>query len=246
MELTCTDPPWAGIDPDLIISGELSLPDLERYWTAPMGDVGKRAECCNCKRVLPITESGLCHDCHGVAAGKQGSGLLNALTLHRARVVKVDPVPTGKIGTSDEFSPPKVVGKINLPTPRPPSRKIDAPAQCKREAQADEAEGIRVVDEDGNDLGRLRSYGEKIPSQMQPSAEAETPTPVTRHRPIIPKIRRALIVEVGDVELEFRAGCDGLDIKIDDGTGVIFFAQNMALSLIAELQALADSAKEGA
>lgn len=244
MELTCTDPPWAGIDPDLIISGELSLPDLERYWTEPMGDVGKRASCCNCKRVLPIAGSGLCHDCHSTAAGKHGSALLNALTLHRAKVVKIDPVPTGKIGANDEFSPPKVVGKINLPTPRPPAVKRDPPAQCQRKVQVDEADGIRVVDEDGNDLGRLRSYGEKIPSQMQLSAVAETPPPVPRHRPIAPKIRRALIVEVGDVELEFRAGCDGIDIKVDDGTGVIFMAQHMSLSLIDELQNLAASAKE--
>lgn len=250
MELTCKEPPWVTIDPDLIISGELELADLERYWTSPMGDPGKKAPCCNCDRTLSIRESGLCQDCYEVAKGKRGSVLLNALTVFRAKAAKIQMAPINRVGGFDEsFSPPKGIGKVNISNaPVPKTSKIAIPDKIHQGAAEDEREdeGIRVIDEDGNDLGRLSAYGNRLPTQVQPSVEEETPTAVTRGRQITPRIRRALIVEVGDVELEFRAGGDGIDIKIDDGNGVIFFAQNLELSLITELQTLVGSSKETA
>jgi len=191
---------------------------------------GRKAPSCNCERELPIRESGLCQECYAVAAGKRGSSLMNALTVFRAKTVKVDPVPTGKIDVDPEFVPPKVVGKVALPGK--PDKAIKPKVN----------DGIRVIDEAGKDVGSLRSYAAQMPDlDRQPIS---VPMPARRHNQIVPHIKRAVIIEVGDVEIEFRAGCAGLDIKVDDGTGVIFFAQDMPLSFIAELQQLAEIAKE--
>lgn len=245
--------PWTAIDADLLVSGALTLDDLEGYWTAPVGDPGEQAACCNCGRDQRVRAYGLCTECFAVADGKTGSELLNALTIFRARVVPVEQVPMGASGPV-EFERPKVIGKVEVPTGgtarggarrgpgRPPKN-----VQPENEPQPQEREPLRVCDEDGRDLGTLRAMAARMKAEEEATAarvEHPEPTPgresadefVRSTAPV--RIRRALVLEVASTEVEFRCGAGGMDILIRDDEGDVFAAFDLPSTIVDELQAL--------
>lgn len=238
MELSAQ--PWAGIDPDLMISGQLSLSDLERYWTTPMGQSGSKDACCNCGRVLPIMLHGLCRDCVGAAGRKVGSDLLNALTLCRARYVAVAPVPHGKIGqgSPENFERPKVVGRV--PVAQPMEQPVVPAEQEAQPAEPPDAPvgGLRVEGEDGADLGPLAEYmAARDAEAAQQSAEDECDTPIRQQPrtigPIKPVAKRALVIEYGDAEIQFRIADGRVDVRCEDGGDLIFLAREIDLQFFA-------------
>lgn len=245
--------PWTAIDADLLVSGALTLDDLEGYWAAPVGDPGEQAACCNCGRDQRVRAYGLCAECFAVADGKTGSELLNALTIFRARVVPVEQVPMGASGPV-EFERPKVIGKVEVPTGgtarggarrgpgRPPKN-----VQPENEPQPQEREPLRVCDEAGRDLGTLRSMAARMKAEEEATAarvEHPEPTPgresadefVRSTAPV--RIRRALVLEVASTEVEFRCGAGGMDILIRDDEGDVFAAFDLPSTIVDELQAL--------
>ena len=239
--------PWTEIDTDLLVSGALPLDDLEGYWTAPVGDPGEQAACCNCGRDQRVRAYGLCAECFAVADGKTGSELLNALTIFRARVVPVQQVPMGASGPV-EFERPKVIGKVEVPTGGAAKRgrpKKNVPPD--HEPQPQEREPLRVCDEAGRDLGTLRSMAARMKAEEEAAAaRVEHPEPapgresadefVRSTAPV--RIRRALVLEVASTEVEFRCGADGMDILIRDDEGEVFAAFDLPSTIADELQAL--------
>ena len=245
--------PWTEIDADLLVSGVLTLDDLEGYWAAPVGDPGEQAACCNCGRDRRVRAYGLCAECFAVADGKTGSELLNALTIFRARVLPVQQVPMGASGPV-EFERPKVIGKVEVPTGgaarggarrgpgRPPKN-----VQPENEPQPQEREPLRVCDEAGRDLGTLRSMAARMKAEEEAAAaRVEHPEPapgresadefVRSTAPV--RIRRALVLEVASTEVEFRCGAGGMDILIRDDEGDVFAAFDLPSTIVDELQAL--------
>ena len=237
------DNPWAGIDPALLTSDTLTLADLDRYWTVPQGEPGRAAPCCNCSRTLRIEDHGLCGECRALAGDKTGSDLLNALTIFRALVIPVEPVPTGAIGDAGEdFERPRVVGKVEVPPPakRGPGRprKVAAP-----KAPAPKSAPLRVCDEDGRDLGTLRALADRMLAEEEAAGATEPPAPAADDPPRTsppagPRIRRARVIEVDRAEVEFRCGQTGLDILVRDDEGVVFATFDLPVAIVNELHAL--------
>ncbi|MBP7517188.1 MAG: hypothetical protein KA768_05090 [Desulfobulbus sp.] len=245
--------PWTEIDADLLVSGALTLDDLEGYWAAPVGDPGEQAACCNCGRDQRVRAYGLCAECFAVADGKTGSELLNALTIFRARVVPVQQVPMGASGPV-EFERPKVIGKVEVPTGgaarggarigpgRPPKN-----VQPENEPQPQEREPLRVCDEAGRDLGTLRDLAARMQvaeelnenggDQPRPAVDRREPAAMIESTATA-RVRRALVIEVDSAEVEFRCGRDGMDILVNDGEGCVFAAFGLPVDVVTELQAL--------
>ena len=100
-----------------------------------------------------------------------------------------------------------------------------------------------MCDESGNDLGTLRAMAARMLAEEEaaknaadPSASAvEIPRPSP---PAGPRIRRALVIEVDRVEVEFRCGQTGLDIVVRDDEGVVFATFDLPVAIINELHAL--------
>ncbi len=51
-------------------------------------------------------------------------------------------------------------------------------------------------------------------------------------------VKSSVVIEFGDAELEFRAGSDTVDIKVEDGGDLIFFARNIEKVFLKALTAL--------
>ena len=55
---------------------------------------------------------------------------------------------------------------------------------------------------------------------------------------VTPVVKSSVVIEFGDAELEFRAGSDTVDIKVEDGGDLIFFARNIEKVFLKALTAL--------
>lgn len=223
--------PWAGIPHEMINDGTLTLADMERYWVAAqISRQGTKSACCNCERIAQIAAHGVCKACHEAASGKLGADLLNALTSIRARYLQLDPP-----GAEDDPPPKvKVIGKIDLTPSHPPPRNKQL---------------IHVENEAGDDMGTMAAYAARmLANENQPvpgtGLEKDVAMPTQSPAGIVPMVSRALIVEVGATEIEFRVRQGGLDIKVDDGTGCIWMAQGIAPDFLMDLYSMAKSAME--
>ena len=66
-------------------------------------------------------------------------------------------------------------------------------------------------------------------TQVQPATYPDAENRIT------PVIKQSIVVEFGDAELEFRAGVNSIDIKIEESGDLIFFARNIDKSFVKKL-----------
>ncbi len=251
--------PWEKIPSEIINS--INMTGLKKFYLNPVLKKNDTGACCNCGRVKSIQSGGLCSVCYRAAKNKRGVDLLNALTRTRARLTtEVDQIKSGTIGrgkvgsTDDEFERPKIIKTIPITDPKYSSsdsrkeydRLIDSGSNCPEcgDNNPVPCENVFLVDDSNPDewniVGSLdnpnisknavlRAEADEIMENNIKDNKAPEPHEVVTIKPVI---KRSVVIEFGDAEIEFRSGEGLVDIRVEDGGDLVFFARGVEKQII--------------